>query len=233
MWGGFLIGGVLPEAPVPVAFEGCLCGRTFERMGGARGTRHALQRSGLVEDYPMKRYLLFALGMCLLGVLALSPAWAADHAFVGADKCKMCHNAAPKGAQYTKWSESAHAKAFAALGSEEAKKVASAKGIADPQKAPECLKCHVTGHGVDAARLTDKYNAAQGVSCESCHGAGGDYWKMEVMKDEAKATAAGMVLPKEDTCKTCHNAESPTFKGFDFATYAAKIAHPNPQSAAK
>lgn len=164
------------------------------------------------------------------GILAAEPS---AHAFVGADKCKVCHNSPAKGAQYTKWSESKHAKAFATLGTEEAKKLAAAKGIADPQKADACLKCHVTGHGQPADKLTDKYNASQGVSCESCHGAGGDYWKMEVMKDQAKSMAAGMVLPKEENCKTCHNAESPSFKGFDYAAASKTIAHPNPQKAAK
>jgi hypothetical protein len=161
--------------------------------------------------------------------------WAAEpaHAFVGAEKCKMCHNSASKGAQFTKWSESAHAKAYVTLASEESKKIAAAKGIADPQKADECLRCHVTGHGAPAAKLTDKYKKEDGVGCESCHGPGGDYWKMETMKDKAKAVAAGLVLPTEETCKGCHNAESPVFKGFDFAAMSAKIAHPNPQKAAK
>ena len=145
----------------------------------------------------------------------------------------MCHNSPAKGAQYTKWSENKHAHAFATLASEEAKKIATAKGIADAQKADECLRCHVTGHGQPADKLTDKYNAAQGVTCESCHGAGADYWKMEVMKDQAKSIAGGMVLPKEENCKTCHNADSPSFKGFDYAAASAKIAHPNPQKAAK
>ncbi|HKY31089.1 MAG TPA: cytochrome c family protein [Candidatus Polarisedimenticolia bacterium] len=182
----------------------------------------------------MTRTWLFALGTGLLvAAWTLAPLAAADHAFVGADKCKMCHNAAAKGAQYTKWMESPHSKAFTVLASEEARKVAAAKGIADPQKADECLKCHVTGHGAPAALLTDKHKAADGVGCESCHGPGGDYWKMEVMKDRAKSIAAGMVLPDEATCKRCHNPESPTFKGFDFAGHSAKIAHPNPQTAAR
>ena len=163
------------------------------------------------------------------GLLAAEPA----HSYVGAEKCKMCHNSATKGAQFTKWSESAHAKAYATLASEESKKIAAAKGIADPQKADECLRCHVAGHGAPADKLTDKYKAQDGVSCEACHGPGGDYWKMDVMKDRAKAIAAGMVMPTEATCKGCHNAESPTFKSFDFAAMSAKIAHPNPQKAAK
>ncbi|HEU4402521.1 MAG TPA: cytochrome c family protein [Candidatus Polarisedimenticolia bacterium] len=176
----------------------------------------------------------FALGCGILLLLAARGAAAADvpaHNYVGADKCKMCHNSPAKGAQYTKWAESKHSKAFATLASEEAKKVAAAKGIADPQKAPECLRCHVSGSGAPAEKLTDKYKAQDGVSCEGCHGPGGDYWQMAVMKDQAKAVAAGLVIPSEATCKECHNADGPTFKGFDFASMKAKIAHPNPAKA--
>jgi len=163
------------------------------------------------------------------GALADAPA----HAYVGADKCKMCHNVPVKGAQYTKWTESRHSKAYQTLASEEAKKLAAAKGIADPQKAPECLKCHVTGHGAPADKLTDKYRADEGVGCEACHGPGGDYWKMETMKDRARSVSAGLILPNEKVCRGCHNPESPSYKEFDFQTFAAKIAHPNPQKTGK
>jgi hypothetical protein len=176
-----------------------------------------------------------SIGFCLvlLAATASLPAFAdGTHKFVGAEKCKMCHNSPAKGAQFTKWTETKHSKAYAALASEEAKKIAQAKGIADPQKAAECLKCHVTGHGAPADQLTEKYKVEEGVSCESCHGAGGDYWQMAVMKDAAKAAAAGMVTPTEATCKGCHNSESPTFKSFDYASMKAAIAHPNPQKAA-
>ena len=175
---------------------------------------------------------LLIMGFCFLLIPALAlPAFAeGTHKYVGADKCKMCHNSAAKGAQYTKWTESKHSKAYAALGSEEAKKIAQAKGIADPQKAAECLKCHVTGAGAPADQLTDKYKVEDGVGCESCHGAGADYAPMAVMKDPAKAAAAGMLTPTEDTCKGCHNSESPTFKSFDFASMSATIAHPYPKT---
>lgn len=171
------------------------------------------------------------LGFAALAAFLTVRAAAADgpaHAFVGAEKCKMCHNSAAKGAQFTKWTESRHSKAFATLASEESKKIAAEKGIADPQKDPQCLRCHVTGTGAPADKLIDKYKATEGVSCEGCHGPGGDYWKMDVMKDQAKAVAAGLVMPTEETCKGCHNSESPTFKGFDFAAMKEKIAHPNP-----
>ncbi len=168
----------------------------------------------------------------LLAAVSAPPIDAGDHAFVGAEKCKMCHNSPAKGAQYTKWLETGHSKAYATLTTDQAKKLAAEKGIGDPQKAGECLKCHVTGHGAPAAMLTDKYKIEDGVGCESCHGAGGDYWKMTVMKDREMSIAAGMVVPTEETCKGCHNAESPSFKGFDFAAESAKIAHPNPSKAA-
>jgi hypothetical protein len=180
----------------------------------------------------MKRWLgSLAYGLGALLVFAPSFAAAPAHNYIGAEKCKMCHNSPAKGAQYTKWSGSAHAKAYATLAGEAAKKIATAKGIADPQKADECLRCHVTGHGAPAANLTDKYKVEDGVGCESCHGPGGDYWSIGVMKEVEKAKAAGLVLPTEATCKECHNEQSPSFKGFDFAAMYAKIAHPNPQKA--
>jgi hypothetical protein len=182
----------------------------------------------------MKRIGSIALGLALLiAVVGVGQIIAGDHAYIGAGKCKMCHNSAAKGAQYTKWTEASHSKAFATLGSDKAKEIASAKGIADPQKDDGCLSCHVTGHGAAAAMLTEKYSAEEGVSCESCHGPGGDYWKMNVMKDQAQSVAAGLVIPDEKTCVTCHNDKSPTFKGFDFAAMKAKIAHPNPKAASK
>ena len=37
-----------------------------------------------------------------------------------------------------------------------------------------------------------------------------------------------MSAPTEELCKGCHNERSPTYQPFDFATAAAKIAHPVP-----
>jgi hypothetical protein len=165
---------------------------------------------------------------------AAAPAAAAPaaHQYVGAKKCKMCHNAEKAGAQFTKWTESKHAKAFETLASEAAKKIATDKGIADPQKAAECLSCHQTGNGVAAEHLAATYTA-EGVTCESCHGAGADYIKMKTMqgiRDKSlKAEEYGLVMPTEETCKTCHNDKSPTFKSFDFAEYGKKIEHKIPE----
>lgn len=129
---------------------------------------------------------------------------AQDNKYIGAEKCKMCHNKPEKGDQYKKWKESKHAKANAATG---------VAGKVD------CEKCHAP----IAEFKTD------GVSCESCHGAGSNYKSPTIMKDQKQAIAKGLIIPTEATCKSCHDA-SKTPKDhkaitFDFATYSAKIAH--------
>ena len=158
--------------------------------------------------------------------------------YVGAEACGKCHKSEAKGNQLGKWQESKHAQAFASLGTPEAKKIAAAKGIADPQKDGKCLKCHVTAFGVDAALIAKPavegekgFQAEEGVQCESCHGPGSAYKKRTVMKDQAAAVAAGLIVPDEKLCKTCHNPESPSYdekKGFNFAEMKKKIEHPNP-----
>lgn len=154
--------------------------------------------------------------------------------YVGAKQCKMCHNSAKKGAQFKKWSEASHAKAYATLASEESKKIAKEKGIDDPQKSDACLKCHLTGHGLPASSFGPKFKIEEeGVGCEACHGMGSDYKKMKVMKDihagKVKGETLGMVKPTEEVCKTCHNPESPTYKEFKFAEAWKKIDHSMPK----
>jgi cytochrome c5 len=57
---------------------------------------------------------------------------------------------------------------------------------------------------------------------------------MAVMKDHAKAVAAGLSDFKdkaamEKKCTQCHNAKSPTTKEFKFDEMWAKIKHPIPK----
>jgi hypothetical protein len=139
---------------------------------------------------------------------------AQEYDFIGAKKCKMCHNKPATGEQYKKWSEGPHAKAMESL-----------KG--DGASDPKCLKCHSTAATANPDLIAG-LTVEEGVSCESCHGAGGSYFKNPIMKDREKALANGLIIPDEELCKTCHNSESPTFKGFDYAEYSKQIAHPNP-----
>jgi len=148
-----------------------------------------------------------------------------------------------KGNQYDVWQESKHAKAIETLGTPEAIALAAEKGIDDPQKSDECLQCHLTGHGVDADLLDKGFKSGLGVECESCHGPGSLYRVASVMnaskfKADPQGTldtfiANGLIIPDEKTCIKCHNENSPTFKGFDFEEFFAKIAHPNPRNPLK
>jgi len=154
--------------------------------------------------------------------------------FVGVKKCKTCHKKPEQGEQYAKWLDGPHAKAFETLASDKAKEYGAERGIDDPQAADECLQCHVTGHGVDPEFLGSKYRATDGVGCESCHGAGGDYYKKKTMKaitkGEVDGATLGLIIPDEQTCVKCHNDKSPGYKAFDFEKAKAKIAHPIPEA---
>lgn len=176
----------------------------------------------------MRKFTLI-LSLAVLALFIFSTmSVAADHQYVGVSKCKACHGT-KTGDQFKIWSESAHANAYTVLASDEAKAVAAKLKLeGDPQKLDECLSCHVTAHGVDAKLLAESYTVEDGVGCESCHGPGSDYRKFSVMKDQAKAVAAGMLIPDEKTCIQCHNDKSPTYKEFDFKKFYAKIAHPIP-----
>ncbi|HET6349933.1 MAG TPA: cytochrome c family protein [Candidatus Krumholzibacteria bacterium] len=174
---------------------------------------------------------LLIAGACLLAYSVV--AGAAEHKFVGTAKCAVCHKTATAGEQYPKWQASKHSKAYEALASPKALEIAKAKGIADPQKSMDCLKCHVTAAGVDTSMVGVKYSIKDGVGCESCHGAGADYIKKSTMEGLISGTiekaSVGLNMPDQATCEKCHNKESPTFTGFDFAKAKAAIAHPIPE----
>jgi hypothetical protein len=155
--------------------------------------------------------LLILFSMIILSTSVLS---AQDFKYIGAAKCKMCHNKPDKGEQYKKWAAGPHANAMKSL-------------TGDDATNPKCLKCHSTAASADPA-LIATLTTTEGVSCESCHGPGSSYKSMTVMKDRAQSIAKGLVIPDEKVCRKCHNEESPEFKGFNFAEYYAKIAHEDP-----
>jgi len=170
---------------------------------------------------------LFYLAFIML--FAVSAVNAQKFKYIGAAKCKMCHNKAATGEQYKIWSAAPHAGAYATLNNEESWEYAKNHGIADPTKEASCLKCHSTYHAVDP-KLRATIQPDEGVSCEACHGPGSAYKAASVMRDREYAMEKGMILATEEVCKTCHNEESPHYKGFNFAEAVKAIAHPNPQS---
>jgi hypothetical protein len=192
----------------------------------------------------MKRLIITLL---TLSVLIL----AQDFKYVGTTSCKMCHNKEVKGAQFSKWEDSRHANAFETLKSEQSAQIAAEKGIeCNPWKAPECIKCHTTGYsngGYEVmedsfwnpaaddragAKAVKRMKGLQAVGCEACHGAGSKYKSSKTMKaiysGEVDDTTVGLAQISEETCKTCHNEESPTFKSFNYEEMLQKVAHPMP-----
>ena len=177
----------------------------------------------------MNKKNLFVLCLTLLIAGTVS---AQTFKYIGADKCKVCHNKPAKGEQYNKWAKDPHSQALKSLANQKSIDYAKKNGIADATKDPKCLKCHSTYDAV-AANLRGGILATEGVSCESCHGPGSAYKSPAIMKNQALALKNGLILPDEKVCKTCHNPENPFHKDFKFAEYAAKVAHPDPTRAKK
>ena len=180
---------------------------------------------------PTTRALLSALcGGMFLSAGLRSAAQSEDKApppkYVGAKACASCHKSPATGNQYQIWQSSPHAKAYDALASEAAAGIAKAQHLStEPQKTPACLACHTTGSGALRSRFTEDFDVTQGVQCEACHGAGEAYGKIEHMIIRSQAREHGLVEPTSTACVKCHNAKSPTFKGFDYGSAVKQIRH--------
>jgi hypothetical protein len=137
--------------------------------------------------------------------LALALSGAAEAAdLLGPESCKGCHPAA-----YDAWTQSKHARAMDSL-SEAQKKDA------------RCLSCHAP------------QQASQGVAhvtCESCHGGGQYYSASYVMKDSELTRLVGLQDPSEKSCRTCHDASSPSLTPFNFGESLKAIDHWSPDRA--
>jgi ssDNA-binding Zn-finger/Zn-ribbon topoisomerase 1 len=182
-------------------------------------------------------------------VLAMMPAaFAQDQTgatYMGVNTCKVCHNKAETGAQYTKWKSMKHSSAFEVLKSDKALEVAKKAGLTTPpSESPECLQCHVTAYDVATKAVPAKISMEDGVQCEACHGPASlhvaDGKKLKLNKDSGVDIAAHITVPKADVCVKCHNDKNPTWNperyttkdgkkvGFDFEQASKIIAHPDP-----
>lgn len=165
--------------------------------------------------------------------LLLSTLNAQTFKYIGAAKCKTCHNSEDAGRQYKIWSESLHANAMKSLSSSAALEYASKNNIADPVKEPLCIKCH-SSFGPENAGLIDEdveLSVNEGVSCESCHGPGSAYKSRSIMLDLAKSKENGLILPEQKVCEKCHNnSDNPFNKPFDYEAAKKKIAHYKPET---
>ncbi len=131
--------------------------------------------------------------------------------YVGVDLCKLCHKKGELGDQYDVWANTSHSKAFYTLGTPEAREIADKLGIKNPQQSDECLRCHSTSHGFVEEEEVEDLQVEDGVQCESCHGPGEEYMYPDVMENLEDARVNGLIMPTEETCRKCHNSESPTW----------------------
>lgn len=153
--------------------------------------------------------------------------------YVGAAKCKMCHNSETAGQQYKIWAASLHANSMKLLSSEKALDYAKKNNISDPAKEPKCLNCHSTFGPANASLIDEEVEVTvnEGVSCESCHGPGSAYKTKSIMLDLAKSKENGLIIPDQKVCEKCHNnPENPFNKPFDFEAAKKIIAHPRPKA---
>lgn len=154
--------------------------------------------------------------------------------YVGAKTCQECHEDSvsdfPEGASVV-WQKHFHSSAYQTLKRDYTKEIAKrARGIEDPANDWRCVKCHVTALGAAPSQLGPDYNEEEGVGCEVCHGPGGSYAQEDHGPEIANRESMGFRVlrnldERRDVCTSCHNAASPTFKGFDLRQFSRKIAH--------
>jgi YVTN family beta-propeller protein len=153
------------------------------------------------------------------------PKSTSEHKFVGVMACALCHTGPKFSFQFSQWRMSKHAQAYAVLSTSKGLEIADTDGVkGDPQKAEQCLKCHITGPTIESASLQKGFDLTDGVQCEACHGPGNDYSPEAVMLDKAAARAKGMLEVSAKTCVPCH--EKAHGKKFDYGMAVKTIAHP-------
>jgi len=159
----------------------------------------------------MKRFLLLFIFL----IFVFIPVFSAK--YVGAKKCKLCHNSTRNGKVYDTLYKTKHSKAF--------------DGLVEDGKAddPYCVVCHTTGFNEGGYKMgsPDSYNDKfKGVQCEECHGPGSDYMKNEIMKNRKRAIAKGLKIPNKTHCIKCHDKKKyPWAKTFNYKERLKKIYH--------
>ncbi len=129
------------------------------------------------------------LAATLLGVATFTIAESAElpengsakHLGVATCAASQCHGSAiPREAtgvlqnEYVTWTQAdPHAKAHEVLSNDQSRRIAARLGIGNAREAEECLDCHADN--VAAPQRGDKFQLADGVGCEACHG-GAENW---------------------------------------------------------
>lgn len=160
----------------------------------------------------------------LLGFAVLVSAYpheaAGQNKYMGSATCASsnCHGSvSPRSGtnvlqnEYTTWYRNgAHAQAWKVLTKKESKTIGRHLGIAAPEKAPLCLKCHAT-FVPNKAQQGTRYRLSDGVGCESCHGAAEKYLKPHTSRESShkQNVSLGMIdlvslTKRAEVCMDCH-----------------------------
>ena len=121
--------------------------------------------------------------------------------FLGALSCQGCHPA-----EFTQWSSTPHATAWATLQS------------ANRAMDRDCFGCHATGVGDPGGPTApNEVGELANVQCEACHGPG---------RSHAAGPAKGQMLPRPPAhlCTKCHDGIKDEGR-FDPEAYMPKVAH--------
>lgn len=109
-----------------------------------------------------------------------------------------------------------HARAWEALNSDRARRIADRLGIESPERAGTCLDCHADN--VEPEHRGPRFRISDGVSCEACHGGAGKWLRSHADSEATHAdNLAEGLYPTEDPaararlCMSCHysHPESP------------------------
>jgi len=212
----------------------------------SEGDLKIMQRTERAVRVRLRRGL--AVGIIFLGTLvSVALAEQKHNRYIGVEKCKNCHEAKIKGSQYYKWKETRHATSLQVLDSDTAKKTGKEIGVENPQKSAKCLKCHLTAFDAPAEDRGPDFDNSN-VQCEACHGPGEYHFDARLeaaaaeeecenvfgLKDDGeeeriKIPEGEVKKIKEETCRECHNNESPFFEEFDFEESLKKVEHPDPR----
>ena len=131
--------------------------------------------------------------------------------------------------EYSTWVvKDKHARAFAALTSPVAVRMAKILGIEKAETAPKCLACHTLN--VPEADRARTFDSTDGVSCESCHGPASNWLGPHTTRGwtHERSIAAGMrelrdPARRAENCLACHLGAAD--KGVDHEMIAA--GHPD------
>jgi len=145
--------------------------------------------------------------------------------FVGAYACAPCHGDKSTRHEFSKWRLSKHAQAYTVLDTEKARKIAKEAGVkVHPQKSRICLNCHsmIPDEDVHSSQIYPDF--AQGVQCESCHGAGREH--VDAAMNQKPYPQMNSVMKNVDM-SICINCHTPNIHGskFDAQKYWAQVDH--------